>query len=202
MPPTTAVIVCGGGATRLDGRPKPLLELAGKPLIGHVIDRLAPQVDAIVLACSARQAASYRQFGWPVATDAEPGQGPLAGLAAALHLVRTPWLLLAPADVPFLPPDLVAGLASAGRDHGAAVARAGGRRQNLVMLLADRRAADLAAFFLAGGRAAKRWLDAESVPTVGFPADAFRNINTAGDLDAARRQASRCRLPGAADSRT
>lgn len=188
MQPTTAVIVCGGCATRLGRRDKPLLELAGRPLIGHVIDRLAPQVEAVVLACSAAGAAAYRRFGWPVATDAEPGQGPLAGLAAALPCVGTPWLLLAPADIPFLPADLVAGLARVCRDQGAAVASAGGRRQNLAMLLADRRAAALAEFFSAGGRAAKQWLDAEDVPTVEFPADAFRNINTDADLEEARRR--------------
>lgn len=188
MQATTAVIVCGGRATRLEGRDKPLLDLAGRPLIGHVIDRLAPQVEAVVLACSAAGAAAYRQFGWPVATDAEPGQGPLAGLAAALPRVGTPWVLLAPADTPFLPKDLVARLASACRDQGAAVASAGGRRHNLAMLLTSRRAAALAAFFEAGGRAARQWLDAERVPTVEFPSAAFRNVNTDADLDAARRR--------------
>lgn len=188
MQPTTAVVVCGGRATRLDGRDKPLTELAGRPLIGHVIDRLAPQVAAIVLACSAQKAAAYRQFRWPVATDARPGQGPLAGFAAALPTVETPWVLLAPADTPFLPIDLVARLASVCHDDGAAVASAGGKRQNLAMLLASCRAAALAAFFRAGGRAVKRWLDAEEVRTVEFPAEAFRNVNTEADLSAARRQ--------------
>lgn len=188
MQPTTAVVVCGGRATRFDGRDKPLTDLAGRPLIGHVIDRLAPQVAAIVLACPAQRAAAYRGFGWPLVTDARPGQGPLAGFAAALPTVETPWVLLAPADTPFLPTDLVARLAGVCRDEGAAVASAGGRRQNLAMLLANCRAAALAAFFRAGGRAVKRWLDAEEVRTVEFPAEAFRNVNTEADLRAARRQ--------------
>lgn len=138
-------------------------------------------MDAVVLACS-RSAAAYQQFGWPVVADEQPDQGPLAGFAAALATVRTSWTLVVAADTPFLPLDLVARMASICHRHGAAVASAGGRRQNLTMLLAARQAQALAAFFAAGGRAAKRWLNVEQVPTVAFDADAFRNVNTAADL--------------------
>ena len=142
-------------------------------------------MDAVVLACS-RSAAAYRQFGWPVVADEQPDQGPLAGFAAALATARTSWTLVVAADTPLLPLDLVARMAPSCRRHGAAVASAGGRRQNLTMLLAAPKAQALAAFFTAGGRAAKRWLDAENVPTVAFDADAFRNVNTAADLAAVR----------------
>ena len=138
-------------------------------------------MDAVVLACS-RPAAAYRQFGWPVVADEQPDQGPLAGFAAALAAVRSSWTLVVAADTPFLPLDLVARMAPICHRDGASVASAGGQRQNLTMLLAARKAQALAAFFAAGGRAAKRWLDAENVPTVGFDADAFRNVNTAADL--------------------
>ena len=36
----------------MGGVDKPLLDLGGKPLIAHVIERLSAQVDAIVLSCS------------------------------------------------------------------------------------------------------------------------------------------------------
>ena len=189
---TTAIILCGGRGRRLGRREKPLLQLGGRPLVGHVIDRLAPQTAAVVLACSGLASPSakraYGALGWPVVEDAAPDEGPLAGFAAALPAVQTPWTLLAAADTPFLPTDLVARLAPLCARHGAAVASAGGQRQNLAILLAGRQAAALAAFFASGGRAAKHWLDAEQVPTVAFDTHAFWNVNTAADLAQARQR--------------
>lgn len=181
---TTAIVLCGGQGARLGGVDKPLVDLAGRPLLGHVLDRLRPQVGGIVLSCAG--AKPHRDFGCPVVVDAQPNQGPLGGIVSALATVSTPWVLTSPCDTPFLPMNLVDALAVACRCAGAAVAAAGGRRQNLCMLLEQRRAASLAAFFAAGGRAAHRWLDANGVPAVELPATAFLNVNTEADLQAAR----------------
>ena len=185
---TTAVVLCGGRATRLGGVEKPLADLGGQPLVCHVLGRLAPQVEAVVLAGAGPE--SYRRFGHRVVADSAPNQGPLGGIVSALAVVATPWVLTAPADTPFLPTNLVAKLAAACPGHGAAVAEAGGRRQNLSLLVDATRAASLAAFFATGGRAVHRWLDANRVPTVAFPAADFLNVNTAADLRAARRMLS------------
>lgn len=186
---TTAIVLCGGQGTRLGGVAKPLVDLAGRPLLGHVLDRLRPQVGGIVLSCAG---AKLRQdFGCPVVVDAQPNQGPLGGIVSALATVSTQWVLTSPCDTPFLPMNLVDALATACRRTGAAVVTAGGRRQNLCMLLEERRAASLAAFFAAGGRAAHRWLDANGVPAVKLPAGDFLNVNTEADLQAARERLSR-----------
>ena len=187
---TTAIILCGGQGTRLGGEDKPLLHLGGKPLLAHVIERLEPQVDEIVLSCS-RNAAAYGRFGWPVVLDEHPGEGPLGGFVSALSRTTTPWLLTTPGDVPFLPVDLVAALAPACHRRGAAVATAGGRRQSLTMLLDRRRAQSLATFFAVGGRAAWRWLEDHQVCEIEFIASAFQNVNTPADLAAARRHIAR-----------
>ncbi len=177
----TAIVLCGGGARRMGGVDKPLVELAGKPLLGHVIDRLRPQVDAIVLA-GARASDDYAQFGYPLVVDRQPGQGPLGGFHAALPTVRTPWVLTVPADTPLLPMELVESLTPACRHQGAAVVSAGARRQNLIMLLDKRRALSLVTFYEAGGRAARDWLTANNVPTVELSAAGFFNVNTRADL--------------------
>ena len=187
-PPTTAIILCGGRGTRLGGIDKPLLDLGGKPLLGHVIERLRPQVDAVLLSC-ARESADYEAFGYPVVEDEDDAQGPLGGFVSAMPHVRTPWVLTTPADTPFIPCDLVDSLAPTCRQHGAAVVTAGGHRQNLAMLVDREHADSLAAFYRRGGRAIHRWLVANAVAEVEFPAAGFLNVNTPDDLEAARQQA-------------
>ncbi|MCY3841626.1 MAG: molybdenum cofactor guanylyltransferase [Gammaproteobacteria bacterium] len=181
LPGITAVILCGGRATRLGGIEKPLADLGGKSLLAHVIARLEPQVDSIVLSVG-RGFAHYAGFGYPVVVDHEPDQGPLAGIVSALAVVETPWTLTTPADTPFLPSNLVQALAPSCREHGAAVVSAGGHRQNLAMLLDQSQAASLAEFYGTGGRAVHRWLVARNVDEVAFPVDGFLNINTPDDL--------------------
>ena len=183
-PATTAIILCGGRGTRMGGVAKPLLELAGKPLVAHVIDRLRPQVDAMLLSCAQGQT-GYARFGHAIVEDEDDAQGPLGGFASSLPRVQTPWVLTTPADTPFIPANLVGALAPTCESQGAAVVIAGGHRQNLAMLLDDRHAQSLAAFYRGGGRAIHRWLVASAVREVTLSAAAFLNINTVDDLAAA-----------------
>ena len=184
-PPTTAVILCGGRGRRLGGIDKPLVELAGKTLLAHIIERLEPQVDAIVLA-GAGSRERYQAFGYPVVPDREPDQGPLAGIVSALAAFETAWTLTTPADTPFLPEDLVSSLAPCCHESGAAVVMAGGCRQNLTMLFDRRHAASMIDFYACGGRAVHRWLVAHEVEPVELAEREFFNINTPQDLRQAR----------------
>ena len=186
-PEVTAIVLCGGRGQRLGGVDKPLLRLGERTLLGHVIERLRPQVDRIALSC-ARFEDSYLEFGYTVVPDLRAGEGPLGGIVSALPEAPGPWMLTMPADTPFLPRNLVEALAPACRREGASVATAAGRRQNLTMLFDQARADSLRAFFESGGRAIHRWLDAHAVPTVEFPASGFLNVNTPADLDAARKR--------------
>lgn len=57
---TEALILAGGKAERLGdaagGRPKPLVEIAGRPLIAYQLDQLAAAgVDRVIVSCSAGQ---------------------------------------------------------------------------------------------------------------------------------------------------
>lgn len=93
----------------MGGSVKALLDLAGKPLLQHVIDRLAPQVGQLILSVETITG-EFEPFGLIQVPDPEPGSnGPLGGLAAALCCIedsKEQWLLLVPCDAPFLPPDL------------------------------------------------------------------------------------------------
>ena len=70
--------VLAGGQSRRFGGDKALALLDGRPLIAHVIARLRPQVDALVVV--------GREYGGEksIADKPEPGLGPLGGLNAAL----------------------------------------------------------------------------------------------------------------------
>ncbi|MBL8252652.1 MAG: molybdenum cofactor guanylyltransferase, partial [Candidatus Competibacter sp.] len=104
--PLTGVVLAGGRAERMGGRDKGLLSLAGEPLVAHVIRRLQPQVVEVLIGAN-RNLDAYRRFGCRVIQDGERErfQGPLAGVLAAMLAAGTRYLLTAPCDSPWLPPD-------------------------------------------------------------------------------------------------
>jgi molybdopterin-guanine dinucleotide biosynthesis protein A len=102
------LILAGGRSSRMGGRNKALVSLAGQPLIGHVIQRLAPQVDTLALSVE-KPSTGLAAFGLPQVVDPTPGHGgPLVGLLAGLRYFQGQrgWVLLLPCDAPFLPTDL------------------------------------------------------------------------------------------------
>jgi molybdopterin-guanine dinucleotide biosynthesis protein A len=110
--PTSGLILAGGRSSRMEGHNKALLTLVGRPLIGHVMDRLAPQVEALALSVE-QPAKAFAVFGMPQLADPIPGHaGPLGGLLAGLRHFQAQqgWVLVLPCDAPFLPIDLAAKL--------------------------------------------------------------------------------------------
>jgi molybdopterin-guanine dinucleotide biosynthesis protein A len=179
----TAVVLCGGAGSRLGVTDKTLLPVLGRPLISYTVEALAPQVGELVLACG-RDPAPYAALDYRVVTDATPGEGPLGGVAAALRQVGSAWTLVYPGDAPFPDPALVQRLGPTARAAGVAVPRTGSQRQNLVLLLARSRAAELVSFYETGGRAVREWLDDLGVEGVDMSdaAGSFLNVNTPADL--------------------
>ena len=114
------VILAGGLASRMGGGDKALLEVAGKPLLGYVIDRLRPQVDTVVLNANG-DPARFARFGLPVVSDTVEGfVGPLGGVLAALRWAARhgfTHVVSAAGDTLFFPEDLVARLAAALSDR-------------------------------------------------------------------------------------
>lgn len=182
VPAITGVILAGGQGSRMGGVDKGLVDLAGRPLVAHVLDALRPQVDDIIISAN-RSLDQYRAFGYPVVTDAEAGfQGPLAGMAAALARVGTPLAAFVPCDGPALPPDLVDRLRRALDDAGAevAVAHDGERLQPAHALVRAELAGNLAEAVAAGERRIAFWFRSRRTVEVNFSdeAAAFANVNT------------------------
>ncbi len=104
LPGVTGVVLAGGAATRMGGRPKGLLERApGLTLIRYLIDELT-NTGVVRVVLSANDPQRYGTFGVPVVSDRHPGRGPLAGIDAALaHVATTPdtdAALFVPCDTP------------------------------------------------------------------------------------------------------
>ncbi len=105
----TGAILAGGYSRRL-GRDKASLPLLDKPLARWVVEALAPVAPECWLITNHPQ--THLPLGLPLVTDLIPFQGPAGGLLTALFYSRTPWVLAAAVDNPFLAPELVAGLAA------------------------------------------------------------------------------------------
>jgi len=105
------VILAGGRSARM-GRDKVLLQIHGLPMASRLARLLATLTDEIVIASSEKRPA-LESLGHPVIPDLFPGQGPLAGLHAALKHTHRPLVLLLACDLPSLHANLLRGLIDA-----------------------------------------------------------------------------------------
>lgn len=183
---------------------KGLLELAGAPMIAHVIARLAPQVGALVINANG-DPGRFATFGLPVVADTLAGHiGPLAGVLAGMRWAArerpgTTHLVSVSTDAPFLPRDLVARLATALRQSQGgeriALARSGGHLHPVIGLWPVALADDLEQALRDGVRKVLAWTDRHGTLGVDFAdeivaghaVDPFFNANTPAELDEARR---------------
>lgn len=180
------VILAGGQGRRMGGVDKGLQELQGRPMVQWVLERLAPQVDGVLINAN-QNLERYAGFGCAVLPDRIPDfAGPLAGLHAALMQTDRPLLVTVPCDSPFLPVDLVARLHAALLADRAelAVARVGDRVHRAFCLARRELLPQLDAFLASGGRKVGLWHSSLNLVEVAFDdqAAAFSNINTLEDL--------------------
>jgi molybdenum cofactor guanylyltransferase len=111
---TLGLILAGGRGSRIGGRDKAWLRLAGRPLLCHARERLAGQVDSVAISAN-RHLWCYRSLGLVATPDPPPWRhcGPLAGIATALATYPHTYLAVVPVDVPMAPRNHVAVLARA-----------------------------------------------------------------------------------------
>lgn len=133
------VILAGGLARRMGGGDKPLVEIAGRPILQHVIDRLKRQCGLLAINANG-DPGRFSAFGLPVIADSVEGfAGPLAGILAGMDFGAAKGaahVLSAPGDTPFLPNDLLSRLEASRTRAGAtiAVAASNGRIHHAVAL--------------------------------------------------------------------
>ena len=192
----TGLVLAGGRGSRMGGVDKGLQPFRGRPLAAHAIERLQPQVAAVIVNAN-RHLDAYAQFGWPTVVDAQGDfSGPLAGMLAGLRCCETDYLATVPCDTPQFPFDLVHRLAAAIGAPQACIAMAATRDasgrvqpQPVFCLLPVALRDDLAEALARGERKIDRWMARHGCVQVVFDDEqAFFNVNTLDDLDALDRQ--------------
>jgi molybdenum cofactor guanylyltransferase len=197
----TGVVLAGGQSRRMGGGDKGLLELAGKPMLGHVIDRLSPQVGRVAINANG-EPSRFAPFGLPIVADTVSGfVGPLAGVLAGMrwsagNASAARWIVTVAGDAPMLPLDLVSRLAGAVavRKSAIALARSAGEVHPVIGLWPVALADDLETALEAGVRKVLHWTDRHGRVEVDFPmtrigrieVDPFFNANTPQELDSLR----------------
>lgn len=187
-----AVILGGGRAMRMGGADKILLDLGGRPLVTHLLDRLASQAGQIAINANG-DPQRFAAFGLPVLGDSLPDQpGPLAGILAGMDWAASLGaraVLTAAGDTPFPPDDLAARLIAAAGPAGLALAANVDPQGSLRLHptfglwpvgLRD----DLRAALRGGMRRPRVWAEAHGsgIAIFGGSDDGFFNINTPADL--------------------
>ncbi len=121
------VLMAGGLSRRMGGGDKCLRLLGKKTILSHIIERVGPQVDRLVLNANG-EADRFQNYGLPVVADVVEGfAGPLAGVLTGMEWAARAapdceWLLSVPCDAPFLPQNLAARLMESLREEGAEMA--------------------------------------------------------------------------------
>lgn len=202
MTEVVGVILAGGLATRMGGGDKGLLDLGGRSLLAHVIERLAPQVSQIAINANG-PAERFAAFGVPIAPDPVPGNpGPLAGILAGMEWAATTGashVVSVAADTPFFPRNLVVKL-QADLSEGDKIATAATQGETRVWwhptfaLWPVDLAEPLRAAIEAGTRRVVVWAGEHGNSAALFETgavDPFFNVNTPQDLADAERMLAR-----------
>ena len=178
------VILAGGEGSRIGGG-KPLRMLAGQRLIDRAIALSRSYSDCIAVAV--RDAGQVAGTSLRALQD-DAAEGPVGGLIAGVRFAKetgTPLLLTIPADMPFLPPDLLDRLANAMGDRTCALAASDGQLHPVCGLWRAHVLASVPAYLATGRRSLRGLAELVGHSTADWEAgsdDPFFNINSEEDL--------------------
>jgi len=190
----TVAILAGGKSSRM-GTDKSFVPLLGKPMIEHILARVAEIGQEQTLLVTNRPQ-DYAHLGLPIFIDVIPNKGALGGIYSAIVHSQSDYTLTVACDMPFLNPDLLhymIGLAKEGA-FDVIVPRVEGYPQGLHAIYSK-----------ACLEPILKRLNADQLKVIGFYEDvrvrtldepeympldpkglSFQNINTPGELQAAQ----------------
>lgn len=183
----TAVILAGGRSSRMSGNDKGLIQFKQKTLIEHVIDTVKTEVKTILISAN-RNHSTYQKFTKnSIIQDELPNfQGPLAGIASAIKVTKTPYLLVLPCDCPLIGVELFLGLKTAMMKNNTDIITVhdGKRLQPIFALLKIQVLDSLLGYLQQDGRKISDWQQKHSLAISDFSQHQhfFTNINSPADL--------------------
>ncbi len=174
------------------GQDKAFMQLGGRILLSHALELARAAAGSAQIVGSAEK---FAAFG-TVVEDIYPGQGPLAGIHAALAGTRTELNLVVAVDMPFLQPELLSYLIDQARQTTAMVVVPEAARGLQPLCAVYRRAfAEVAERSLRAGenkidrlfsQVETRVIGHEELEGNGFTEEMFRNLNTEQDWQDAK----------------
>ncbi len=192
------VLLAGGQSRRMGGGDKGLREIAGRPMLEHVLNKFREQVGRVILNANG-DPARFSAFGLPVTADPIEGNvGPLAGVLAGMRWAAqnepgATHIATASTDAPLIPTDLVQRLSAAlvGQSEKIALAKSGGFMHPVIGLWPVEFADDLEIALKDGVRKVLHWTDRHGTVGVEFEfaafgdkyIDPFFNANTPEEFD-------------------
>ncbi len=180
----SGIILAGGQGLRMGGLDKGWITWREQPLIQHVLNRLSPQVDDVVISAN-RSLDQYQALGHAVVTDQnESFAGPLAGIAAGLAACQHDWALVVACDCPLFPLDLLMQLQAGRQNKHLVLLHDGERLQPLFMLLHRQLLPSLQHALAQQQHKVGQWAQAQDAQrvTIATP-EAFVNFNRLADLN-------------------
>ena len=180
----TAIILAGGASRRMNGKDKAWLSYRGKHLIRHVIDKIEPHVDKIILSYS-ENTKNYQSLPYASYRDYKLGfDGPLTGILSCSKYVSTPFVFIAPCDMPLLPRDIIQRLEPQIENNDIVVPNDGIREQCLVFLTKTKILNSIDQYLKSNNKSVQGWIAQQSKGTVDFSTESklFENINTRSQL--------------------
>ncbi len=95
----SVAIMAGGKSSRM-GRDKSFVNLSGKPMIEHVLEKVSDIGEELFIISN--NPSKYQHLALPTYTDIIPGMGPLGGLYTALYKSSKSHVLVIACDMPWL----------------------------------------------------------------------------------------------------
>lgn len=180
----TAIVLAGGQGSRMNHQDKAWIQHRGKPLIHHVLDKISPQVDAVIISRN-RSHSEFEHLPYQCFSDQyEDYQGPLAGIASCIPYINADLALIVPCDTPNLPEDLVSRFTEEITGSDLAVAVDKRSLQPLIFLSRTQTLGSITDYLGTGRRSVMGWLETVNCTEVPFDEqpDAFENINKISQL--------------------